>query len=98
MKKIYLVDEDKFSGKIVVICRTEEVEVDVYQPTQDELLGAMYLYQELPEQIEKKTLYMVEMYYNFRLEDEDGTLLNIWRTYDKNEANEMFHAAVRYMK
>lgn len=105
MKKVYLVDEDQYSGKIVVVCKTMEVEVDTYQPTQDELLAAQYLYRELPTQIEKKTQYIVEMYYHYELGEnvyipgEDVTnLLDLWRTFDKDEANELFKAAVNYMK
>lgn len=105
MTKRYLVDEDQYSGQIVVVCKTQEVEVDTYQPTQDELDAARYLYRELPTHIEKKTQYIVEMYYHYELGEnvyisaEEGTnLLDIWRTFDKDEANELFKAAINYMK
>jgi len=105
MRKAYLVDEDQYSGQIVVVCKTMEVEVDTYQPTQDELLAAQYLYRELPKRIKKRTQYIVEMYYHYELGEnayipgEDVTnLLDVWRTLDKDEANELFKAAVNYMR
>lgn len=98
MKKTYLVDEDEFSGKMVIICKTVEVEVDTYEPTKDELNAAIYLYRELPQKIEKRTRYEVSGYFNFQDggENNRNNELFKWVTFDKDEANENFKQAVKF--
>lgn len=99
MTKRYLVDEDKCSGQMVIICKTSEIEVDTYKPTQDQLNAAIYLYRELPKQMEKKTVYTVEGYYKF--EEYGASVANrlfIWQTTDKEEANKNFKNAVEFFK
>ena len=99
MTKRYLVDEDQYSGQMVIICRTREIEVDTYQPTQDQLNAAIYLYRELPKVIEKRTVYTVEGYYRF--EEYGASIANqlfIWQTTDKKEANKNFRNAVEFFK
>ena len=99
MKKIYLVDEDQYSGQIVVECEEVMTEVDVYQPTEDELLAAMYLYRELPKQIEIQPRYHVSAYYHYEdvfNRSNNCLFYEIGRT--KEEGNELFKAAVNYMR
>lgn len=106
MTKKYLVSDDKYSGKVVIVCSTDEINVDTYRPTEDELLSAMYLYRELPKQIEKKTRYTVKIFYHYELGENayipngDGTtnLLQTWTTLDKNEANDLFKQALLFCR
>ena len=106
MTKRYLVDEDSFSGQIVIVCETREVEVDTYKPTEYELQAAHYLYRELPTRMEKKTQYIVKLFYHYELgenayiPDGEGTtnLLEMWTTLDKDEANEYFKQAILMAK
>lgn len=99
MKKMYLVDEDEYSGKMVIICRTEEVEVDTYKPTKDQLEAAIYLYRELPKVMEKRTRYEVSGYFNFQDggEKPENELFK-WISFNKDEANENFKQAINFFK
>jgi len=106
MKKAYLVSTDEYSGQVVITCETREIEIDTYKPTADQLLAAQYLYRSLPTQIEKKTQYIVKIFYHYELgenaylPDGDGAtnLLECWKTLDKTEANNLFKAAVQFTK
>ena len=99
MTKKYLVDEDQYSGQMVIICNTEEIEVDTYQPTQDQLDAAIYLYRELPKVMERKTRYEVSGYYHFEEFGADyRNNLFTWITFDKDEANQNFKNAVLFFK
>ena len=105
-KKTFLVSEDEYSGQVVIVCEVEEVEVDTYVPTEADLSAAMYLYREIPKNIEKKIRYTVKVFYHYELGEYayipngDGCRneLVCWRTYDKNEANEYYKEAVAYCK
>ena len=66
MVKRYLVSEDKFSGKVVIICKSEEVMVDVYKPTIQDINANMYLYREYPAKYEIKTQYTIEAYFDYK--------------------------------
>lgn len=106
MKKRYLVSNDEYSGQVVIICETKEVKVDTYKPTQDELSAAIYLYRELPKQMEIKTKYIVKIFYHYELgedayipEGEGSTnLLEQWVAWNKDEANELFKQAINFCK
>lgn len=99
MKKIYLVDEDQYSGQIVIECEVVMTEVDIYQPTNDELEAAKYLYRELPKQIEVQPRYHVRAYYHYEdaFHRSDNCLFyEIAAT--KEEGNRLFKAALQYMR
>ena len=106
MTKKYLVSEDEYSGQVVIVCETHEVEVDVYVPSEEELLAAKYLYRELPKQMEMHTRYTVKAFYHYELgeyayiPDGDGAtnILETWTTFDKDEANEYFKQAILLTK
>lgn len=98
MKK-YLVSEDEFSGQVVIECEEIEVEVNVYQPTSEEMLSAIYLYRELPEEIEIQKRYRVRAYFHY--EDKahrySNCLFNEWGM-TKEEGNELFKMALLMMR
>lgn len=104
MKKRYLVSNDEYSGQVVIICETKEVEVDTYKPTQDELSAAIYLYRELPKQMEIKTKYIVKIFYHYELGEDaylpEGytNLLEQWSAWNKDEANELFKQAINFCR
>ena len=98
MKKKYLVSEDEFSGQVVIVCETKEVEVDVYKPSSDEINASIYLYRELPKELVKRTLYSVKVFYHYESGETKDNLLQSWETYDKNEANELFKQAIQFAK
>lgn len=97
MKKAYLVSEDEFCGQVVIICETKEVEVDTYVPTKQEMDSAIYLYRELPKNIEKKTLYIIKVFYHYESE-ENAYLLKEFKTFNKDRANELFKASIEFCK
>lgn len=98
MKKRYLVSNDEYSGQVVIICETKEVEVDTYKPTSDELLSAIYLYRELPKQMEIKTKYIIKIFYHYELGEGYTNLLEQWSAWDKDEANELFKQAINFCR
>lgn len=106
MKKVYLVSDDEYSGKVVIVCRTAEVEVNIAKYETQELEAAQYLYRELPEILEKRTKYIIEVFYHYELGEyayipngEGATnFLERWSTFDKDEANEYFKQAVLFAK
>ena len=103
MKKIYLVSEDEYSGQVVIVCETREVEVDTYIPTPQQLESAIYLYRELPKRMEIKTQYIVKAFYHYELGEfayigDCTNNLFLERTFDKDLANEYFKQAVLLCK
>lgn len=99
MEKKYLVSEDEFSGQVVIICRTYEKEVDVYAPTEQEMLANQYLYREIPTQMENRTFYEVSAYYHY--EDEQNRMNNrifLETASNKEKANELFKQIVLFCK
>ncbi len=99
MKKIYLISEDEFSGKVVITCETKKQMIDTYVPTRQEIDAAMYLYREIPKQMQEKTLYIVKVFYHYELgKNNEKNLLRKWTTFDKNEANKFFKEAIIFSK
>ncbi len=97
--KRYLLSEDEYSGQVVIECKVVMTEVDTHIATEDELSAAQYLYREIPQELEIQPRYHVSAYYHY--EDAFNRSQNclfheIGRT--KEEGNELFRAAVQYMK
>ena len=95
MTKKYLVSEDEYIGQLVIICDTYEREIDVYVPTTDQINAAMYLYRELPKQMEMRTFYRVRviMHYEDTYNHSDNCLFYETTT-DKDKGNELFKQAL----
>ena len=95
MKKEYLYSEDKYSGQVVIVCESEEIE-------QQELLNSeqvQYLYDEPLYRTYMATCYTVKIYYHYEdVENRENNLLADWYTYDKKEANQLFKDALVFVK
>ena len=99
MKKLYLISDDEFSGKVVITCETKKEIIDTYIPTRQEINSAMYLGREIPKQMQEKTLYIVKVFYHYELgKNNQENLLREWKTFDKNEANKFFKDAIFFTK
>lgn len=95
MKK-YLVDEDIYSGQIVITCEVEEVELRTLEnPDQ-----VHYLYDEPIYRYSKHIAYTVKAYFHYEDEAnrEDNCLVDETVYDDKDKANELFKEVVQYMK
>ena len=96
MMKKYLLDEDCYSGQIVIICEAEEVEVRHLENADQ----VYYLYDEPLYSYTKHIEYSVKSYYHY--EDEahrEEHCLADWRVLDNKEyANQLFKDAIQFMK
>ena len=99
MKKIYLISDDEFSGKVVITCETKKELIDTHIPTRQEVNASMYLNRDIPKQMQEKTVYIIKAFYHYELgKNNENNLLRKWKTFDKNEANKFFKDAILFTK
>ena len=94
MIKKYLVDEDSFSGQIVVVCESTEVEVQIMTNSDQ----VHFLYDEPLYKTENKIQYRVRAYYHYELPNREERCLFDESTFNKDRANQLFKDAVAYMR
>ena len=101
MTKKYLVSEDQYSGQVVIICETCEVEVkvDTRSPEQayaDMVMGRDHSY---AMKSEMRTAYKVKAIYHYEIEAErEENIIFNETAWTREEGNELFKQAVLFCR